>query len=179
MENYLGEIRIFGGTFAPYGWYDCNGQLLAINENDALFALLGTTYGGDGQTTFALPNLQSRAVVGQGAGQGLSSYSQGQTAGTEGVTLTTPQMPAHNHPLQGTTVKANTGGAGAVSPAGAFFGDKGSELYTGSAGAAALAPDVLSLTVAPAGGSQPHTNIQPILAIRYIIAWQGIFPSPQ
>lgn len=176
MDNYIGEIRIFAGNFAPDGWLDCNGQVLPINQYDTLFNLIGTTYGGDGQTTFALPNLQSRVVVGQGQGPGLSNYVLGQTAGTENVTLTTPQMPSHNHVLQG-TVRAITGGNAVASPNQAYFGSQGGEVYATTANTASLAPDVLSLTLTAAGGSQPHTNLQPTLAIRYIIAWQGIYPS--
>lgn len=178
MENYLGEIRIFAGTFAPEGWYDCSGQSLAISQYDALFTLLGTTYGGDGQTTFNLPDLRSRVATGLGQGPGLSSYVQGQTVGTEGVTLTTQQMPAHNHALQG-NVKAITGGNAVVSPSLAFFGSKGGDIYAASATTASLATDALSLTVAQAGGNQSHSNLQPTLTIRYIIAWQGIYPSQQ
>jgi microcystin-dependent protein len=99
MENYLGEIRIFAGNFAPQGWLFCQGQLLAISQNQALFALLGTTYGGDGQTTFSVPDLRGRAAVGLGAGPGLSPYQQGQQAGYETVTLTTAQLPVHQHPV--------------------------------------------------------------------------------
>ncbi|GAB3635103.1 tail fiber protein [Hymenobacter arcticus] len=177
MENYLGEIRIFGGTFAPVGWLDCSGQLLAVSENEALFMLLGTTYGGDGQTTFALPNLQSRAAVGMGQGPGLSYYSQGQPAGTENVTLLAQQLPAHQHLLQG-TIQAVTGGTGVKSPKLALFGDQGNDLFA-AAGNAPLAADALTLKVAPAGGNLPHANLQPTQTIRYIIATAGLYPSQQ
>ncbi|MFD2784119.1 phage tail protein [Hymenobacter rubripertinctus] len=178
MDNYLGEIRIFGGTFPPVGWQFCSGQLLSISENEALYTLLGTTYGGDGQNTFALPNLQSRVAVGMGQGPGRSNYQQGQTAGTENVTLTTAQLPVHQHPLQA-SVKAVTGANGQTSPVGAYFADKGGDNYTGTAGTSTLGADALTGTLTPAGGSQPHSNIQPALALQYIIATEGIYPSQQ
>lgn len=178
MNNYIGEIRIFGGIFAPVGWLFCNGQLLSISDYYTLFALIGTTYGGDGQNTFALPNLQSRVVVGMGQGTGLSNYPQGTAAGTENVTLTTNQMPSHQHPVQG-TLRAVTGGIGQTSPAQAYFGDKGSDSYTNAPGISKLAADALSLSLQPAGNSQPHSNIQPVLAIQYIIATEGIYPTQQ
>ena len=177
MDNYLGEIRLVGFNFAPVGWALCNGQLLSINDNDALYSLLGTTYGGDGQTTFAVPNFPSRVVIGMGQGPGQNNYVQGQTLGAESVTLTTQQMPVHQHALQG-NVKAITGGAGQTSPAGALFSNQGGDAYTGTAGSSVLAADALTnVTVTPAGGSQPHSNLQPTLALRYIIATQGIYPS--
>lgn len=178
MENYIGEIRIFPGNFAPEGWFFCNGQLLSIAEYDALYYLLGITYGGDGVSTFALPNLQSRAVVGMGQGPGLSSYAQGQLAGQEGVTLLTTQIPAHQHPVSA-TLQAHTGAPTQDSPEGAYFGDGGgSNSYGPKNNSARLATgSLVSPQVGPAGGSQPHANIQPSLATNYIIAWQGIFPS--
>jgi microcystin-dependent protein len=176
MDNYVGEIRIFAGTFAPEGWLDCNGQLLSINDYEVLYNLLGTTYGGDGQSNFGLPNLQSRAAVGMGQGPGLSSYTQGQLAGQENVTLTTAQLPAHQHPLQG-SMRAITGAAGQTAPANAYFGDKGGEIYSSGASNTTLAPDALTAALQPAGGSEPHPNLQPYLTLRYIIATQGIYPS--
>jgi microcystin-dependent protein len=176
MENYLGEIRIFAGNYAPENWMFCKGQLVSIAEYDALYALLGTTYGGDGQTTFALPNLQSRVPVGMGQGPGTSNYVQGQMVGTENVTLLTMQMPAHQHPVQA-AITAVTGGSKQQSPTGARFGDQGGSPYSASAGTAKLASDALVGTLAPAGGSQPHTNVQPVLALNFIIAMAGIYPS--
>jgi len=176
MENYLGEIRIVGFNFAPVGWEFCNGQLMSISQNDALYSLLGTTYGGDGVNTFQLPNLPSRVVVGQGQGPGQSNYVQGQTLGTESVTLTSLQMPAHQHTMQG-SVKAITGGTGQTSPSGALFSNQGGDAYTPTAGSSALAADALSATLTPAGNSQAHSNLQPTLALRYIIATEGIYPS--
>lgn len=177
MDNYIGEIRIFAGNFAPRDWLFCNGQLLSINDYQTLFALIGTTYGGDGQTTFALPNLQSRAAVGIGQGPGLSNYVLGLTAGTENVTLTTPQLPAHSHQVQATP-KAHTGAPAQDNPTAAYFGTANSNIYGPSSGTGHLAGNCFTGgQVGVAGASQPHTNIQPLLATNYIIATQGIFPS--
>jgi microcystin-dependent protein len=163
MDPFIGEIRMFGGTFAPLGWADCNGQLLAISQNTALFALIGTTYGGDGQTTFALPDLRSRIPIGMQGG------NIGAAAGTETVTLTTQTNGTHSHPaLCG-------GNATSVSPLNAYWakeplGNVGQ--FSSLAPNAVMAPDAITLS----GGGQPHDNIQPYLCIRYIIALEGIFP---
>ncbi|MET4106729.1 tail fiber protein [Hymenobacter sp. UYP22] len=180
MEQYLGEIRIFGGNFAPVDWLFCQGQLLQIADNDALFTLLGTTYGGDGVTTFALPNMASRVTVGQGQGPGLANYVVGQVMGTEDVTLTTLQLPAHTHPFNGTiNAIAGDSATGQTNPTGAYFSDRGESAYNTALGdtPATLGADALSGQIAPAGGSRPHTNIQPVTAINYIIATAGIWPS--
>ena len=169
-DNFIGEIREFGFNFAPYGWALCNGQLLSISQNTALFSLIGTYYGGDGISTFALPNLQSRVPIHQGQGVGLSPYNLGQQGGTESVTLTTQQMPQHNH------------GANTVSgsPAGA---SRPSNAYPGAATSGSVystaAPDSTFNTnfIGFAGNSQPHNNIQPYLCINFCIALQGIYPS--
>jgi microcystin-dependent protein len=175
-DNFLGEIRIFGCNFAPSGWAMCNGAILAISQNTALFSLLGTQYGGNGQTTFALPNLQGRVPVGQGQGPGLSPYTIGEADGVENVTVNGNEMPAHNHPLFGTASAANdkrpkagsafatSTRAGPVSP--------GDNYYA----AGTLAP-LNAATVQLTGGSQPHTNLQPFLACNFCIALTGIFPS--
>ena len=177
MDNYIGEIRIFAGNFAPVGWLFCNGQLLNIAEYEVLFVLLGTTYGGDGQTTFALPNLQSRAAVGLGQGPGQSNYVQGQQAGTESVTLTTLQLPTHTHQVQAAP-KAHTGTPTQDNPGGAYFGDGGGSIYGPSSGTGKLASGAFTGgQVAAAGASQAHANIQPLLAVNYIIATTGIYPS--
>ena len=171
VQPFVGEIRMFGGSFAPAGWAFCNGQLIPISENDALFTLLGTTYGGDGQETFALPNLQSRVPIHQGTGSDGVTYVLGEAGGVESVTLSTQQIPIHNHALIATTqlgTVANPGGnilaqtPGAITP------------Y------AELAPEVNlnNNAIAPIGGSQPHENIQPYLAISYIISLFGVFPPP-
>lgn len=169
-DQYLGEIRMFGGTFAPYGWALCNGQLLAISQNAALFSLIGTYYGGDGVTTFALPNLQSRVAIHQGQGIGLSPYVVGQTGGFENVTLSTQQMPQHNH-----TIATNNGPGGTIHPANTLLAPTTSDKpYTTSpTDGSTLAAGAVSF----AGSSQPHNNLQPYLCITFIIALQGIYPS--
>jgi microcystin-dependent protein len=163
MDPVIGEIRLFAGTFAPLGWADCNGQLLSIGQNAALFALIGTTYGGDGQTTFALPDLRSRVPIGMQGG------NLGAVAGTETVTLTEAMMPTHSHPV------ACGGNATTVSPMlGYWATDTGGVVgqYSRQAPNAVMAPDAITLS----GGGQPHDNVQPYLCIRYIIALQGIVP---
>ena len=165
-EPFLGEIRMFGFNFAPRGWAFCNGQILPIAQNTALFSLLGTTYGGNGQTTFALPNLQGRVAIHFGQGAGLSNYDLGEVAGTETVTLTQNQLPAHGH-----AVNASNGDATATRPANRF--PAGGGAYADSADGTTMSPTM----VANAGGSQPHSNIQPFLALNFCIALSGIFPS--
>ena len=169
MANpYLGEIRLFGGSFAPAGWALCNGQLLPISENDALFVLIGTTYGGDGQQTFALPNLQSRIPLHQGT-RDSRNFVLGEIAGVESVTLTTQQIPVHSHALLATSSAGS-----ANSPAGRVTAAPPSIDYyiedTPSVAAHAQA-------VAPVGGSQPHENMQPYLCLHYIISLFGVFPQ--
>jgi microcystin-dependent protein len=165
-QPYIGEVRIFAGNFAPAGWAFCNGQLLPISENDTLFNLIGTTYGGDGQETFALPDLQGRIPINTS-----SSHPLAESGGAESVTLSTQQMPAHPHPFV-----ASTDFAGQSSPTGnvlAQLQTAGSFIYVAGAAALALAPN----SVLPAGSSQPHDNIQPYQCISYIISLFGIFPS--
>lgn len=170
-EPYIGEIRMFGGTFNPSGFAMCNGQLLSISQNAALFTLIGTTYGGDGVNTFALPNLQGRLPVHMGtSAQG--TFVQGQIAGTETVTLSGTQIPNHQHTAFGTN-----GAAGAMSPAGALYAATGgtNELYAApNAGTLGL---MAGATLASAGGSQPHDNLMPFQVLTFIIALNGIFPS--
>lgn len=174
-EPFLGEIRIFGGTFAPLGWALCQGQLLPIAQNAALFSLLGTTYGGDGVQTFALPDLRGRAVLGFGQGTGLSPYTQGQMGGVETVTLNTQQMPAHSHTVAATEAQSTTDPKGAV-PANTQPPTPGAapKVYGAS-------PDgkttMNSAMIGQTGGNQPVSVQQPYLVINYIIALQGIFPS--
>jgi len=170
-EPFLGQIQIFGFNFNPRGWAFCNGQILSIAQNTALFALLGTTYGGNGQTTFALPNLQSRVPIHFGQGPGLSPYDLGQQAGSENVTLTTSQMPSHNHT---TSVAVNSSEGGGNSPAGAFLGkaDPGPYAPTSDNSIMGAQPPT-----GLAGGSQPFPILQPYLALNFCIALEGIFPS--
>ena len=168
-EPFVGEIRMFGFNFAPQGWALCNGQLLPISQNTALFSLLGTTYGGDGRTTFALPDMRSRVPVCQGQGPGLSSYAEGQAGGAETVTLAAAQMPGHTHP-----VKASSSAAASDQPEGRALARSASHIYTAKPDASTVMnTDMLG----DAGGSQPHDNIQPYLAVNFCIALNGIFPS--
>ena len=175
MDPYIGEIRIFGGNYAPQGWAFCAGQIMSIAQNTALFSLLGTTYGGNGQTTFALPDLRGRVAVGMGQGPGLSPYNEGQMGGSENVTLNANNLPAHTHTF---AVQASTASADQSSPARsipAMSNDgqgNGFNSYTKQSSNATLAPQATS----PAGGSQPFNTVQPYLALNYIIALQGIFP---
>ena len=167
-QPYVGEIRMFAGNFAPAGWMFCEGQLLPISENETLFQLIGTTYGGDGESTFALPDLRGRIPIHQGNG-----FILAETGGAEEITLTVAQVPAHSHPLlatsdaaSGTTPSSNVVLARAVNPTVTPYG---SDNPTTS-----LHPS----SVSPVGGSQPHTNFQPYLCVNYIISLFGIFPSP-
>ena len=161
---------MFGGNFAPQGWAMCDGQLLSIAENDALFALIGTTYGGDGQTTFALPDLRGRIPTHAGQGPGLSARVLGESSGAENVTLTINQLPAHTHALQGSTdIAAQSPPTGNVLAQPSTI-----DLYRpATVPSAALSPNA----IAPAGGSQPHDNMEPFLCITFIISLFGIFPS--
>ena len=168
-QPYVGEIRMFGGNFNPAGWAFCNGQLLPISEFETLFNLIGTTYGGDGQSTFALPDLQSRVPIHTGTATSGTTYQLGENGGVEEVTLTAQQIPTHSHPLLGSADPASKkGGTGAV------LGRGPADAY-----ASEFTPDVLSAqSITPQGGSQPHTNLQPHLAVNFIISLFGLFPSP-
>jgi len=168
-QPFLAEIKIVSFNFPPKGWAFCNGQLLPINQNQALFSLLGTTYGGDGQATFALPDLRSRVPVGQGQGPGLSPYAEGQAGGAETVTLTATQMPGHTHP-----VKASSSAAGSDQPGGRALGRSASHIYTAEPDASTV---MNANMLGDTGGSQPHGNIQPYLAVNFCIALNGIYPS--
>lgn len=169
-QPYVGEIRMFGGNFAPAGWMLCDGQLLPISENETLFQLIGTTYGGDGESTFALPNLQSRVPIHMGTGQEGITYQLAEAAGVEDVTLTTNQIPIHNHAFLGSSVAATL-----TSPKDSVVGTSAQVDYLTIA-QASVALNVNAIT--PVGGSQPHTNIQPYLTLNFIISLFGIFPSP-
>jgi microcystin-dependent protein len=169
---YVGEIYMVGFNFAPEGWLQCNGQLVSISDYNTLYNLIGTTYGGDGQSTFAVPNLQSRVPVGTGQGAGLSPYSLGEAGGVEYVTLSTAQMPAHSHTLLATSAAAT-----AATPATGMLlaTPSGDTLYSAGAGVkTALVPSM----VTSVGSNQPHSNIQPSLGIFFIIAFEGLYPSP-
>ena len=168
-EPFTGEIRMFAGNFAPVGWANCDGQLLSVSQNDALFSLFGTIYGGDGRTTFGLPDLRGRVPIHQGQGPGLANRTLGGKSGSEQVTLTTQQMPSHNHPLQVSTAN----GAGA-NPGGNVLA--GSALLEGYADEIPDTPMSAS-AISPTGGSTAHNNMQPYQVIRFIVALFGIYPS--
>ena len=174
-DPFIGEIRIFAGNFAPNGWALCEGQLLPIAQYTAVFSLLGTMYGGDGRTNFALPDLRGRVVIGVGQGNGLSPYVQGQVGGAESVTLTTQQMPSHSHAVAATEAQSTTDPKGAV-PANTQGSTPGAAPKVYGA-----APDgktaMNSAMIGATGGNQPFNIQQPYLVINYIIALQGIFPS--
>ncbi|PWK85926.1 phage tail protein [Fulvimonas soli] len=172
-EPYVGEIRLFPYTFAPNGWFDCDGRLLSIAEYEVLFTLLGTTYGGDGATTFALPDLRGRVPVHQGAGTGLSTYVLGQMAGTETVTLLPSQMPAHGHAFYAVDAAASSVTPSSTLQLGSVSGDT---LYTNSTSGIASG-DLAPTAVGSAGGNQPHDNTMPTLTARFCIAWAGVYPS--
>lgn len=164
-QPYVGEIRLFAGNFAPAGWMFCDGQLLPISENETLFQLIGTTYGGDGQSTFALPDLQGRVPIHFGNG-----FTQAAAGGAETVTLTQNQIPAHAHSFMASAAPANS-----PNPAAHVLGETVSTTpYFAGPPTVALAPQ----SILPVGGSQPHDNMQPFQCINYIISLFGIFPSP-
>ena len=178
MDNaYIGAIMIFAGNFAPRGWALCNGQVLSIAQNTALFSILGTTYGGNGQTTFALPDLRGRVAVSQGQGPGLTNYVLGEVTGTENVSLLITEMPAHNHAA--TTAINVSARADQEAIVDAVLGQvTGTNLFAARPdGTSLMNPGMVTVTVGVAGGSQPHNNIQPLLAINYIICTEGLFPS--
>ena len=164
-QPYVGEIRMFAGNFAPAGWMFCEGQLLPISENETLFQLIGTTYGGDGESTFALPDLRGRLPLHQGNG-----FTLAETGGVEEITLNINQIPIHTHPFAASTAVANS-----TAPANQVIAQSGQRaVYFESSPTTNLAPSAIS----PVGGSLPHTNFQPYLCVDFIISLFGIFPSP-
>ena len=172
---FIGEIRLVGFNFPPKGWAMCNGQLLAINQNQALFSILGTTYGGNGVTTFGLPNLQSRVPMHFGTGGGLSTRNLGEVGGEEAVTLNSTQVPYHGHAMTTIAAAATTNNPTGALPAQAKLASNSAQVNSfasASGGQVALFPEVGS-----AGGGQPHTNLPPMLCLNYAIALVGIFPS--
>jgi microcystin-dependent protein len=172
-DNFVAEIRMFGCNFAPLGWATCDGQILAISQNTALFSLLGTIYGGNGQSTFALPNLQGRSPMFWGQGPGLTARVEGEQAGTDNITLLTSEMPLHNHSLMAKPI------GGQADPVGRLYGTAGTQLPPPNFYADALGTAVLMnpLALPLAGGSQPHNNLMPYQVITFCIALQGIFPA--
>lgn len=201
MEGYIGEIRMFSGTFAPRGWMFCAGQQLSVSNYQALYTIIGTIYGGDGANTFNLPSLASRTAIGAGQGLGLTNYVLGQVTGYESVTLLQTQIPAHTHaptiqttvatPAATVTLNGSDTTAGNLTPAGSLYGLEGGNMYVyakpATATPVAMAPNAVTvtsfsgplptITVGVAGSSLPHENIQPYTAINYVICIEGIFPS--
>jgi len=175
MAPYVGEIRMFAGNFPPNGWMFCEGAILPISENDVLFTLIGTTYGGDGQETFALPNLASRVPIHMGTGPDGTTYQIGEAAGVESVTLTTQQIPVHNHPM----FCSSGGGTTKSNPLNGYAAPSDISQYNdlSSAGAPNAQLGNPGFTSDIAGGSQPHENCQPFLCINFIISLFGVFPS--
>lgn len=168
VDPFVGEIRIMGFNFAPRGWAGCNGQLMPISQNTALFSLLGTMYGGDGKSTFALPDFEGTAPMQWGQGPGLSDQAQGQQGGSETVTLLESEIPQHTHSLGGSTLDGRSG-----DPAGNVLATaSGATPYSTAAPDTTMAPTAL----APSGGSAPHSNMQPYLTMNFCIALQGVYP---
>ena len=168
-EAYIGEIRMMGFNFAPKNWALCNGQLLAINQNQALFSILGTTYGGNGTTTFALPNLQGRAPIHWGNGNGLPAVNLGQAGGEESHTITLPETGDHFHDL----IAATAPNATVIGPNNAFLGVNAQNQYATGNPTGAMAAE----TVKPSAGGQPHSNMQPYQVVNFCICLFGLFPS--
>lgn len=168
-QPFVGEIRMFGGNFAPNGWMFCDGSVLPIAENEVLFQLIGTTYGGDGQQTFALPDLRGRVPLHSGTGPGLSSRQLAETGGSETVTLSAAQMPAHRHQLNASTTTA----LASAGPSGVLAASAATQFY----GSGAPSTDMAAGAVTQQGGNQPHENMAPYLAVHFIISLFGIFPS--
>ncbi|WP_017328065.1 phage tail protein [Synechococcus sp. PCC 7336] len=167
-EPFVGEIRMFAGNFAPRGWAFCDGQLLAVSQNDALFSLLGTIYGGDGRTTFGLPDLRGRIPIHAGSGPGLSPRRLGSKAGSETVTLTVNQLPSHTHNIIATDNQGTE-----RNPTGNIVARSGGDIYRQATPDGAMASSI----VTNVGGSRSHTNLMPTLCINFIIALFGIYPS--
>jgi len=177
MDPFLGEIKLFAGNFAPRAWAYCDGQLLPISQYSALFSILGTTYGGDGRTTFALPDLRGRVAIHPGTGPGLSTYQLGQRGGAERIQLTVANLPSHTHTATSSTT-VNVGDTGGESdPDGQFLGE--GDVYTATPAGNKLndAAVTTTTTIGMNGGSQSYSNLQPFLGVHYIIALQGVFPS--
>ena len=172
-DPFLAEIRIFAGNFAPSGWALCNGQLMSISQNTALFSLLGTTYGGDGRVTFGLPNLVASAPLQQGQGPGLTPRNLGDQGGEATVTLLPTEMPTHTHTAAASSAAGNLNTPGNAVWAPAAIGKVSANIYSTAAPDTAMNPQ----TTGPTGGGQPHNNLPPYLCLNFIIALQGIFPQ--
>lgn len=173
-QPFVGEIRMFGFSRTPNGWQACDGSLLSIAEYEVLFTLIGTTYGGDGQSTFAVPDLRGRLPIHQGQGPGLSNYVIGQVAGTEMVTLLSTQLPAHTHSMIATTATST-----ALTPGTGLLPGTVSDVFYVTDFTGAVPAPMAAASTTVAGGSQPHDNTMPTLTVQYCIAWAGIYPSQQ
>lgn len=167
-ERYIGEVRMFGGNYAPAGWALCDGQRIPIAGNEALFSLLSTTYGGDGQVDFGLPDLRGRVPVHRGSGRGMGNYVLGQAGGAETVTLSASHLPVHTHPLTATNDSANSQNPGGMVPA-----RSSADVFTAQASPLAMNANAITAT----GQSQPHDNVQPFQCVNFIIALEGTFPT--
>jgi microcystin-dependent protein len=177
-DQYLGEVRMFGGNFAPQGWALCSGQLLSIAQNSALFALLGTTYGGDGQSTFGLPDLRGRVPMHQGTGQGLSPRVIGEISGVETVTIVSATMPAHAHGVTATTAVGSLTGPGPTALPGTPTGGSAVNTFYVTTGTSSLVPAPMAATsISVTGQTGPHDNMMPFLCTNFIISLVGIFPT--
>ncbi|RKE03276.1 phage tail protein [Marinifilum flexuosum] len=179
MEGTIGEVILFAGNFAPRGWAFCNGQLLPVSTNQALFSILGTTYGGDGRTTFALPDLRGRVAISEGTGLGLTSRRLGSKGGTETVTLNHLEIPSHNHAAQATIkTPCYAGDGNKDTPTGNYLAnDAGRPKEFNATAGSYMAPFNNAVSIGNTGGSQPHYNMPPYLTMNYIICLQGVFPS--
>ncbi|MBL4707309.1 MAG: phage tail protein [Flavobacteriales bacterium] len=177
MDPFLAEIKMFGGNFAPRAWALCDGQLLSINQNQALFSLLGTTYGGDGRTTFALPDMRGRVAMHAGTGPGLTPRRLGARFGLETNTLNATQMPSHTHTAVGTVQAANVPGNERIPGGFNIAGNGTNEQYSDTATNAAMKANNVVVTVGHTGTGIPINNIEPVLVVNYIICMQGTFPS--
>lgn len=178
MEMYfIGEVRGFAGNFAPRNTAFCDGQLLAISQNDALFSIVGTIYGGDGRTSFGLPDLRGRAVVGQGQGPGLSNRQQGQKGGAQTVTLASSQMPSHGHSTTTVAKAVSLPADGGTDASGEYFAARPGPFYRTGGALSNMQNGTANATIGNTGGSQAHNNLSPYLGIRYIIALFGVYPS--
>lgn len=181
VNPFIAEVIMFGGNFAPRGWAKCEGQLLAINSNTALFSILGTTYGGDGRSTFGLPDLRSRNPIGPGNGPGLSGYRQGPGGGREKTTLDVPHMPSHSHYALASKVKASftppSGGANSGTPAGNNFSSSAANIYSTNGVNVAMASNAVDVKLGNTGGNTPFSDVQPWCSVQFIIALFGVYPS--
>jgi len=178
MDGFIGEIRLFAPNFAPQSWLICAGQLMAISQNQVLFSILGTTYGGNGFTTFALPDLRGKAPIGEGQGPGLSVYTLGQQTGVTAYSLTGSNLPAHNHTISGTiSMRTTTAVADSETPGGNYFANDTSTKFDTQNDGTTMKPANVNLVAGNAGSGVPVNNMMPYIAMNYIICQSGVFPA--